>query len=79
MNCFNLSKDNNDWVFRGYKYNGELKNWRGPIHNGKFSSHILKDKIKTYETLSKYAGSAKFDGIPREGNPAIPIKSYKDQ
>ena len=26
-----------------------------------------------------YAGSAKFNDIPREGNPSIPIKSYKDQ
>ena len=34
---------------------------------------------KTEETCSKYAGSVKFNGIPREGNPAIPIKSYKDQ
>ena len=31
------------------------------------------------ETCSKYAGSAKFNGIPREGTPAITIKSYKDQ
>ena len=39
----------------------------------------LKEKRKTEETCSKYAGSAKFNGIPREGKPAIPIKSYKDQ
>ena len=31
------------------------------------------------ETCSKYAGSVKFNGIPREGNPEIPIKYYKDQ
>ena len=35
--------------------------------------------INTEETCSKYAGSVKFNGIPRERNPAIPIKSYKDQ
>ena len=34
---------------------------------------------KTEETCSKYAGSVKFNEIPLEGNPAIPIKSYKDQ
>ena len=33
----------------------------------------------TEETCSKYAGSAKFNGITREGKPSIPIKSYKDQ
>ena len=32
---------------------------------------------KTKETLS--AVSVKFNGIPKELNPAIPIKSYKDQ
>ena len=35
--------------------------------------------IKTEETWSKYAGSVKFNGIPRERKPAIPIKYYKDQ
>ena len=34
---------------------------------------------KTEETCSKYAGYVKFNGIPREGKPAITIKSYKDQ
>ena len=34
---------------------------------------------KTEEICSKYAGSVKFNGIPREVKPAIPIKSYKDQ
>ena len=34
---------------------------------------------KKEETCSKYAGSAKFNGIPRERKPAIPIKSYKYQ
>ena len=31
------------------------------------------------ETCSKYEGSVKFNGITREGKPAIPIKSYKDK
>ena len=44
-----------------------------------FRSQTLKEKQNTEETCSKYAGSAKFNGIPREGKPAIPIKSYKDQ
>ena len=34
---------------------------------------------KTEETCSNYAGPFKFNGIPREGKPAISIKSYKDQ
>ena len=79
MNCFTWSKENNDWIVSGNQYNKVYKNWKGPIHNGQFRSHTLKDKIKTEETCSKYAGSAKFNGIPREGNQVIPIKSYKDQ
>ena len=34
---------------------------------------------KTEETCSNYAGPVKFNGIPREGNPAISMQSYKDQ
>ena len=49
------------------------------MQNVQFRSQTLKEKWKTEETCSKYAGSAKFNGIPREGKPAIPIKSYKDQ
>ena len=49
------------------------------MHNGKFRSHTLKEKINTDETCSKYSGSANFNGIPREGNTEITIKSYKDQ
>ena len=79
MNCFTWSKENNDWIVPGDQYNEEFKNWRGPINNFQFRSQTLKDKRKTEETCYKYAGSAKFDGIPREGKPAIPIKSYKDQ
>ena len=37
------------------------------------------DKSNAEETCYKYAGSAKFNGIPREGKPEIPIKSYKNQ
>ena len=79
MNCFTWSKEDNDWIVSGDQYNEELKNQKGPIHNGQFRSQTLKEKQKTEETCSKYAGSAKFNGIPREGKPAIPIKSYKDQ
>ena len=60
-------------------YNKDFKKWRGPIHNDQFRSQNLKDKRNTDETCTKYAGSEKFNGIPREGNPATPIKSYKDQ
>ena len=79
MNCFTWSKVNNDWGVPEYQYDEEFKNWRGPIHNGQFRSHALKEKWKTEETCSKYAGSAKFNGISREGKPAITINSYKDQ
>ena len=61
------------------KYNEEFNDWRGPIKNGQFRQQNLKEKIKKEETCSKYAGSVKFSGIPRQGNPAIPIKSYMDQ
>ena len=79
MNCFTWSKEDNDWIVSGDQYNEEFKNWKGPIHNGQFRSQTLKEKRKTEETCSKYAGSAKFNGIPIEGKPAIPIKSCKDQ
>ena len=79
MNCFTWSKEDNDWIVSGDQYNEEFKNWKVPIHNGQFRSHTLKEKQKTEETCSKYAGSAKFNGIHREGKPAIPIKSYKYQ
>ena len=79
MNEFTWSKKNNDWIVPGDQYNEEFKNWRGPIHNGKFCSQNLKEKRNTEETCYKYEGSAKFNGIPREGKPAIPIKSYNDQ
>ena len=79
MNCFTWSKEDNDWIVSGDQYNEEFKNWKGPIHNGQFSSQTLKEKQKKEETCSKYAGSAEFNVIPREGKPAIKIKSYKDQ
>ena len=34
---------------------------------------------KTEETCSKYVGPVKFNGIPREGKPAISIQSCRDQ
>ena len=65
MNCFNWSKDNSDWIVPGDKYNEESNNWRGPIHNGQFRLQNLKEKRNTDATFSKYAGSDKFNGIPR--------------
>ena len=79
MNFFTWSKDKNYWIVPEDQYDEEFKNWRGPIHNGQFHSQTLKEKSKTEDTCSKYSGSVKFNGIPREGKPAIPIKSYKDQ
>ena len=37
------------------------------------------EMIMTEEICSKYTGSVKFNGIPRERNREIPINSYKDQ
>ena len=79
MNCFNWSKQNNDWIVPEYQYDEEFKNWRGPMHNSRFCSQTLKGKIKKKETCYNYAGSAKFNGIPIEENPVIPIKFYNDQ
>ena len=75
MNCFTRSKENNDWIVPEDQYDEEFKNWIGPIHNGQFRPQTLKEKRKTEDTCYKYAGSAKFNDIPREGMPAIPIKS----
>ena len=74
MNRFTWYKENNDWIVPEDQYDEEFKNWRGTIHNGQFHSQNLKEKRKTEETCSKYAGSVKFNGIPREGKPEIPIK-----
>ena len=79
MNRFIWSKDNDDWIVPEDQYDEEFKNWRGPIHNGQFHSQTIKEKQKTKEACSKYSGSAKLNGIPREVNPAIPIKSYNNQ
>ena len=78
MNCFTWSKENNYWIVPEDQYDEEFKNWRRPIHNGPFCSQTLKDKQKTEETCSKYAGSAKFNGIPREGKPEIPMSLDPD-
>ena len=79
MNCFNCSKENNDCIVPEDQHDEEFKNWRGPINNGQFRSQTLKEKRNTEETCSKYAGSDKFNGIPREGNPEIPINYYNYQ
>ena len=79
MNSFTWSKNQNDWIILGDQYNEEFNHWIGPINNGQFRQQNLKDMRKTEEKCSKYAGSAKFNGITREGKPAIPIKTYNDQ
>ena len=79
MNSFTWSTEENDWIFLGGQYNEDFNNWKGPINNGQFCQQNIKDMIKTEETCSKYAGPVEFNGIPREGKPAIPIKSYKDK
>ena len=79
MNSFTWSTNDNDYIILGDQYNEEFNNWKGPIHNGQFRQKNLKEMIKTEKTCSKYAGSVKFNKILRERDPAIPIKSYKDQ
>ena len=79
MNSFTWSTEEIDWVFLGDQYNEDFNNWKVPINNGQFRRENIKEMIKIEETCSKYAGSVKFNGIPREGKPAIPIKSYNDQ
>ena len=79
MNFFTWSKENNDWIVPEDQYDEYFKNWRGPKHNSQFRSQTLKERKKIEETCSKYEGSDKFNGIPREVKPAIPIKSYKYQ
>ena len=65
INCFTWSRDKNDWIVPEDKYDEEFKNWRGHIHNGQFHSQNLKEKRNTDQTCSKYASSAKFNGINR--------------
>ena len=77
LNCFTWSKEQNNWIVPGDQYNEEFKNWRGPIHNGQFRPQTIKKKIRTERVCSKFSGSIKFNGIPREVNLEIPIKSYK--
>ena len=76
INSFTWSIEENDWIFLGYQYNEDFNNWKGPINNGQFRQQNIKEVRNTEETCSKYAGSVKFNGIPREGNPEIPIKFY---
>ena len=79
MNSFTWSTEENDWVILGYQYNEDFNKCKGPINNGQFRQQNIKEMRNTEETFSKYAGSVGFNGIPREGNPEILIKFYKDQ
>ena len=47
MNGFTWSKEDNGFIVPGDQYNEEFKKWQGPIHNGQFRSHALKEKRKT--------------------------------
>ena len=79
MNSFTWSTEENDWIFLGGQYNENFNNWKGSINNGQFLQKNIKEMRKIEETFSKYVGPVKFNGIPREGKPAISIKSYKYQ
>ena len=48
------------------------------MHNDQFFSQKLKENSNTQDNCTKYEG-AKFNGIPKYGNPTIPIKLYKDK
>ena len=65
MNSFNWSKEENDWIVLGDHDDEDFNNWRGPINNGKFCQQNVKENRKTEGICSKYAGSVKFNGIPR--------------
>ena len=67
-----------DWVVSEGKFYERCKNWRGPVHNGKFCDQKLKEKSNTTENWIKHEGT-KFNGIPKYENPITPINSYKDQ
>ena len=62
------STDENDWIVLGDPYNEYFNNWKGTINNGQFLHNNIKEMIKTEEICSKYAGSVKFNGIPRKEN-----------
>ena len=79
INCFTWHEEENNLIVTYDQYNEEFKNWQGNIHNGQFRLQTLKEKRNTEEKCNKYSGYAKFNGIPRKGNPEIPIKSYNDQ
>ena len=79
MNSFIWSTYENDWIFLGDQYHGDFNNCKGPINNGQLRQQNIKEMKKTEETCSKYAGSVKFDGVPRKENPEIPINSYRNQ
>ena len=66
MNSFTWSTYDNYWIVLGDHYNEEFNNWKGPIDNVQLLQQNLKEMRKTEETRSKYAGSVKFNGIPRE-------------
>ena len=69
MNFFTCYKEDSDCIVPQDQYNEEFENWRGPINNGQFRLQTLKEKRNTEETCSNYSGSAKFNGITREGKP----------
>ena len=47
MNNFTWSKEENYFIVLRCHYNEEFSNWRGPINNGQFRPHNLKEKSKT--------------------------------
>ena len=78
MNFFTWSIKYNDWIFSGDQYNKKIKNWWNPLHSGQLCFRIINENKITEKTLSEFSGSVKFNGIPIEVNPEIPIKFYKD-
>ena len=71
MNCFACSKKDVDFIVPGYLYNKEFNNWWGLIRNCQFHAQTLNQNMNTKETCTKYEGSSKFNGIPREGKPEM--------
>ena len=76
MNCFRWDVKEKDWVVSKGRLNEIYQNWSSPIHNVQFCGQNLKEKSNTKYNCNKYEGT-KFNGIPKDEKPTIPIKSYK--
>ena len=59
-------------------FNKNNYNWRGLVYNGKLHCQEIKGKHKYENNCTKYEGTS-LNGIPKDVNLTVTIKSYKDQ